>query len=104
MISKYAILPEDYEEGDTLEYTTIQNNTITNDMIFDKTTDDFQFDVFTIRVYFEWYDGEDELMSNDDDTAIGVAEDATFQISANITFEQIIDEEIENEEEIEETP
>lgn len=103
IISKYAILPEDYEEGDTLEYTTIQNNEITNDMLFDKTVEDFHFEAFTIRVYFEWYEGEDEQMSNDDDTAIGLEDDATFQINASITFEQIIDEEIE-EEEIEEAP
>lgn len=104
MISKYAILPEDYEEGDTLEYTTIQDSTITNNMLFDNETEDFEFEAFTIRIYFEWYDGEDELMDNDDDTAIGTTEDASFSITASITFEQIIDEVDEDEEETEEAP
>ena len=107
MISRYTILPEDYEEGDTLEYTTIQNNEITNSMLFDNTVEDFEFEPFTIRVYFEWYDGEDEEMDDEDDTAIGLEDDASFSISASIQFEQIIDEEAEeenNEEEIEEAP
>ena len=108
MISRYAILPEDYEEGDTLEYTTIQNNTITNSMLFDNTVEDFEFEAFTIRVYFEWYDGDDEEMDDGDDTAIGLEDDASFSISASIQFEQIIDEEVEeennNEEQTEEAP
>ena len=96
IISKYTILPEDYEEGDTIEYTTIQDNTISNTMLFDNNTEDFSFEPFTIRIYFEWYDGEDELMDDEADTAIGTQqEELTFTINANISFEQVIEEEVE---------
>ena len=95
MISKYTILPEDYEEGDTIEYTTIQDNTISNTMLFDNETEDFSFEPFTIRIYFEWYDGEDEQMNDEADTTIGTGEELTFTINANISFEQVIEEEVE---------
>jgi hypothetical protein len=98
LISKYAILPEDYEEGDTLEYTTIQNNEVTNTVLFDNETEDFAFEPFTIRVYFEWYDGDDDEMDDEDDTAIGLGDDESFSISASITFEQVTDSELEDEE------
>ena len=101
MITKYTILPEDYEEGDTIEYTTIQDSTISNAMLFDNETEDFSFEPFTIRIYFEWYEGEDELMDDETDTAIGTGEELTFTINANISFEQVIEEEVE---EIIETP
>lgn len=108
VISKYTILPNDYEEGDILEYTTLQESTITNDLLYDNETEDFSFEPFTIRIYFEWYEGEDEQMNDEADTEIGLEaaeteeEDLTFTINANITFQQIIEEEIE--EEINETP
>jgi len=77
-------------------------------MLFDNTVEDFEFEAFTIRVYFEWYDGDDEEMDDGDDTAIGLEDDASFSISASIQFEQIIDEEVEeennNEEQTEEAP
>lgn len=93
MITKYAILDEDYEEGDDITYTTLVNNTITDDMLFDNSTPNFAFQSFTVRIYFEWLENEDELMDNDDDTLIGVSaaeDDLTFTITANTTFEQII--------------
>lgn len=110
MISKYTILPNDYEEGDILEYTTLQQNTITNDLLYDYETENFSFEPFTIRIYFEWYEGEDEQMDDEEDTEIGLEaaeaaeaeEDLTFTINANISFEQIIETEIE--EEINEAP
>ena len=93
MITKYAILDEDYEEGDDITYTTLVNNTITDDMLFDNSTPNFAFQSFTVRIYFEWLENEDELMDNEDDTLIGVSaaeDDLTFTITANTTFEQII--------------
>ena len=112
IISKYTILPSDYQEGDTLEYTTLQENTITDDLLFDNETDNFNFEPFTLRIYFEWYEDEDELMNDEADTAIGLAateaveneEELTFTINANIAFEQIIESETENTQEINETP
>ena len=105
MITKYTILPNDYQEGDTIEYTTLQENTITNEIIYDNQTENFNFDPFTIRIYFEWYEGEDELMDDEADTQIGeasVEDELSFTINANISFEQII--ESETEQEINETP
>lgn len=105
MITKYTILPNDYQEGDTIEYTTLQENTITDEIIYDNQTENFNFDPFTIRIYFEWYEGEDELMDDEADTQIGEAssnDELSFTINANISFEQII--ESETEQEINETP
>ena len=94
IITKYAILPDDYEEGDTLEYTTISDNVIENEMIFDNTVDNFKFNSFTIRVYFEWVDNSlDEQMDDQEDTEIGLGAANnlnTFSIQANISFEQIV--------------
>ena len=95
MITKYAILDSNYQDGDSITYETISNNTITNDMLFDNETDNFQFETFTVRIYFEWYDGDDEEMDDEDDTEVGNAaaeDEVTFTINADISFEQIIDE------------
>lgn len=100
MITKYTILPDDYEEGDTIEYTTLQETTITDELLFDNETENFSFDPFTIRIYFEWYEGEDEQMDDEDDTEIGIAsaeDELSFTINADISFEQIIESEIETE-------
>lgn len=105
MITKYTILPNDYQEGDTIEYTTLQESTITDEIIYDSETENFNFEPFTIRIYFEWYEGEDELMDDEADTEIGEAssnDELSFTINANISFEQII--ESETEQEINETP
>lgn len=107
MITKYTILPADYEEGDVLEYTTLSTNEITDELLYDNSTDDFSFEPFTIRVYFEWYDGEDEQMDDEDDTELAITaleDDLSFVLNADISFEQIVDvqnevqnNEIENE-------
>lgn len=92
MITKYAILPSDYQEGDVIEYVTTNTSTITDDLIYDNTGSGF--DAFTIRIYFEWYDGEDELMDDDDDTQVGIdaaVNDTELTITATLSFEQIVD-------------
>lgn len=93
IVTKYAILDEDYQEGDDITYTTLVNNTITNEMLFNNNTANFAFEPFTVRIYFEWLESEDELMDNEDDTEIGVSaseDDLTFTITANTVFEQIV--------------
>ena len=106
MVTRYAILDSDYQEGDTIDYTTLSSDTITNSMIFDRETQDFAFEPFTVRIYFEWIDGEGETMDNDDDTLVAInalEDDISFTVSANITFEQITsiqENENENDEEI----
>ena len=107
MITKYAILDSDYEEGDTIEYTTLTTNAITDELIYNNNINNFSFEPFTVRIYFEWFEGLGEDMDNDDDTEIGVAaaeDDITFDITANIAFEQIIDSQVNNESNLNETP
>ena len=94
IVTKYAVLDNSYQEGDDINYTTLVNNTISEDMLFDNTTQNFAFQPFTVRIFFEWLeDDEDELMDNDSDTEIGISaadDDISFSISANAVFEQII--------------
>lgn len=91
----YSILDSSYVEEDPVDVVEIIDNTISNTLLFDKVTPDFTFNQFTIRVYFEWYEGENETMDDEADTAVGntaATEDTTFSMSANISFEQIIEE------------
>ncbi len=92
MITKYSILPSTYIEGDPLEVTSLTDNLITNTLNFDKNITSFKFEPFTIRVYFEWYEGTGESMTDAEDTAVGLSaatDNTKFQMTANITFEQI---------------
>ena len=89
LITKYAIIPNDYLEGDSLKFENISDNLITNTLTYNQNT----FEKFTIRIYFQWIEGENESMNDTDDTIIGnnaAIEDSTFTINANIQFEQII--------------
>ncbi|MDO4996557.1 MAG: hypothetical protein Q4E69_05200 [Bacilli bacterium] len=89
-MTKYAILDENYTPGDTIEKTNITNNQITGTQNYSAGG----FDPFTIRVYFEWIEGNGESMDDDDDTAIGHAatNQATdsMEMTASIHFEQKI--------------
>lgn len=92
MITKYAVLPENYIEGDSLDLETLNNSTISDNLIFDKNTEDFKFKPFTIRVFFEWYEGQGESMDDQKDSEVGskaATDDTKFKMSANIAFEQI---------------
>ena len=89
MITKYAIVPEEYLEGDKLTEVTITDGIITNAMNYTSGG----FNKFTIRVYFQWFEGEGESMDDTADTSVGytaATESTTFTINANIEFEQII--------------
>lgn len=92
IISKYAILDSDYIEGDPIETTPLLENSIEKSLIYDNKTENFTFEPFTIRVFFEWYEGENETMNDDDDTKIGnqaAKEDIPLEITATINFEQV---------------
>lgn len=94
MITKYAIVPNDYVDGDPLESNLIQNNEITANMLFDNNTPDFSFEPFTIRVYFEWFEGSFEGSSetmNDEADTIAASTNSTLTMTANISFEQIFE-------------
>ena len=79
LITKYQIIID----GVTTEYE-IENNTIEGTLNYG----DEDFDVFTLRIFFEWYDEEGNTMSDEDDTTLSQQE--TISIETNITFEQKI--------------
>ncbi len=88
IISKYAILDSDYIEGDQITTTTILNNIINGTVDYTDTLEPFK-----IRVYFEWYEGADEVMDDTTDTNIGyeaTLNDTSLLVNATISFEQKI--------------
>lgn len=95
MITKYAILPENYIEGNSLQYNNLVDGKISSVMKYG--TDNFK--KTTLRIYFQWFEGQTETMNEtmDDvaDTNVGytaATEDTTFAINANINFEQYLGE------------
>lgn len=93
MITKYAIIDDNYKDGDEVNAVSLTNNKIENTLNFDNTVENFEFKPFTVRVYFEWYEGTDEQMDDEQDSEIGtsaVTDDTSFQINAKIAFEQKI--------------
>ncbi|MDD6388097.1 MAG: hypothetical protein PUA68_03435 [Bacilli bacterium] len=86
MISEYAILPVD---DSPIEKISLDNNIIEKDMIYDVEN---PFKPFTIRLFFKWYEGENELMDDLADTEIGTVaaiNDTKLKMKANISFKQI---------------
>ena len=94
LISKYAILDKNYEEGKTtITKQDIVNNEIKGSLTYDNKTKNFKFEEFTIRVYFEWYEGTNELMDDVADTEIGASnEEETLNIKATVHFKQNVSE------------
>ena len=91
MITKYSILDSKYNEGDALEINNIENSTITGSLNFDNKTENFKFEPFTIRIYFEWFEGESEQMNDEADSKVGneaVTSDTNLDIKAEINFAQ----------------
>lgn len=78
MITQYSVLDNNGAEGDLINIDSTSNvngvidNAITKEMLFDKEAEDFRFTPFTIRIYFEWYEGEGEKQDDVADTLIGV--------------------------------
>ena len=91
-ITDYAFLPEGYIEGNPLTKVPALTNAITEDKLFDKITPSFAFEPFTIRVFFEWYDGAGKIMTEEEQADIGYQaadEDLTYKIGIKASFEQI---------------
>ena len=89
MISKYAVLDKDYNEGDQITTTTILNNTIDGTVDYNATA----HEPFTIRVFFEWYEGVGEKMDDEADTNIGyeaALNNKSLVVNASISFNQKI--------------
>lgn len=57
------------------------NNTITGDITHNT-------EITTIRIYFEWYDGEDNIMDNTQDTDVAIDQNSQAIIDLAIKFEQ----------------
>ena len=92
LIKGYSFVPADYIGEEELEVIVAEENKISNTLNFDKETESFKFEAFTIRVYFEWYEGENEVMDDQADTEVAYAaatENTALMISANISFEQM---------------
>lgn len=88
MVTKYSILDNDYVEGTTLDIEDIQNNEIIGSFDY---TQGKKYETFTVRVYFEWYEGSNELMNDEADTAVVTAltdENDSLDIEAKIQFKQ----------------
>ena len=93
LISKYAILDSNYVEGDSLTTIPITDNQINNPLTYDNSTENFRFEPFKVRIYFEWYEGQGENMNDEADTQIGkeaATNDTKLQIKTTIAFSQII--------------
>ena len=88
MITKYSIIDSSYQEGDEIQLNNLTDNLIAGSLIFDNTVDNYEFQPFTIRVHFEWYEGSDEQMNDEADTAVGTGDNNTFKIKAGISFNQ----------------
>ena len=95
MITKYAVLPDNYIAGNNLDFSNLTDGKITDIMKY--STENFK--KTTLRIYFQWFEGQTEAMTEtmDDaaDTNIGYAaatQDTTFAITANISFEQYLGE------------
>lgn len=91
MITNYAILDQNYIEGDQIETIPLEDNTINETLLYDNTIDNFKFEPFTVRIYFEWYEGENEQLDDTQDTEIGTKaanENTPLEITASINFEQ----------------
>lgn len=89
MVTKYSVLDNDYVEGTTtLDIEDIQNNEIIGSFDY---TQGKKYETFTVRVYFEWYEGTNELMNDEADTAVVTAltdENDSLDIEAKIQFKQ----------------
>lgn len=89
IITKYALVPEEYLDGDKLTFENITNNSISNTLTYSGKS----FEKFTVRIYFQWIEDGTATMSDADDTVIGnnaAIDDTSFTINANIRFEQFL--------------
>ena len=91
LITDYAILDNNYIEGDQIETIPREENSINETLLYYNTVDNFKFKPFTVRIYFEWYEGENEQLDDTKDTEIGTKaanENTPLEITASINFKQ----------------
>lgn len=132
MITQYSYLDKDGVEGDKNDIDNTNNvnglieNAIEKQVLYNK---DKPFEPFTIRIYFEWFEGNGEKQDDNADTVIGVnaaqakveqvnnteendSEEVTetdevevgkLKIKATISFKQLLESEIKTDENTEGT-
>ena len=101
LITQYSIIEKDTKEED-IKIVKVSGNTITGYKDYQNPVkvegqepEEFKFKEFTIRVYFEWFEGEKdgkkEQMDDKKDTEIGLdaaKNDTTLNIQAKLNFKQ----------------
>ncbi len=87
-VSQYEIINEG-SESNPANVNDIIDDTITNTLLSDGTIT-YRHQPFTIRVYFNWYDGVDENSDDQNDTDVSNDPNAKADFEASILFEQII--------------
>lgn len=90
VITKYSIIDSSYKEGDELQKHNITENSIQGSLLYNNSINNYKFEPFTIRIHFEWYEGTNEKMNDEQDTIAGTSENNTFKINATISFNQKI--------------
>lgn len=90
-ITHYAIIPSGQDDN-SIQKIPYTGSSIENVLKYDNQTSNFKFSPFTVRVYFEWYDGQDDLMDDAADTEVSQkvnnSEDVNFNILASLSFKQ----------------
>lgn len=90
-ITHYAIIPSEQDDN-SIQKIPYTGSSIENVLKYDNQTSNFKFSPFTVRVYFEWYDGQDNLMDDAADTEVSQkvnnSEDVNFNILASLSFKQ----------------
>ena len=90
-ITHYAIIPSGQDDN-SIQKIPYTGSSIGNVLKYDNQTSNFKFSPFTVRVYFEWYDGQDNLMDDAADTEVSQkvnnSEDVNFNILASLSFKQ----------------
>lgn len=90
-ITHYAIIPSGQDDN-SIQKIPYTGSSIENVLKYDNQTSNFKFSPFTVRVYFEWYDGQDNLMDDSADTEVSQkvnnSEDVDFNILASLSFKQ----------------
>jgi len=91
LLTRYAIVPRGHNGSDPLNFVNLNGTSITDTLLFNNNINAFRFQAFTIRVFFEWYQGDDKILTDEEETAIALlANEKSWRVEANISFEQVI--------------
>ena len=86
IITKYKLI-EEGTDPEEVDYTDVVNNEINGTINY---SEENTIKPFKIRVFFEWFDGENELSNDENDTEI-VKNNDSLTIDATIKFTQKIE-------------